>query len=84
MKNKISVEDVISALDKVEEPELHDSLVKLHMVRNVKIEGETVSFDPILTTPACPLKNEIESSARFCPICGVKIERKESSSEQRN
>ena len=64
MKKLITVEDVISALDKVEEPELHDSLVKLHMIQNVKIEGETVSFDLILTTPACPLKKEIESSAR--------------------
>ncbi len=64
MKNIITIENVLSALDQVEEPELHDSLVKLHMIENVKIDGETVSFDLILTTPACPLKKEIESSAR--------------------
>ncbi len=64
MKNNITEKDVLSALDKVEEPELHDSLVKLHMIQNIAVEGEKVSFDLILTTPACPLKREIESSAR--------------------
>jgi ATP-binding protein involved in chromosome partitioning len=64
MKSKITIEEVLSALDKVEEPELHDSLVKLHMVQNINIEGDLVSFDLILTTPACPLKKQIEASAR--------------------
>ena len=64
MKKTITENEVLAALDKVEEPELHDSLVKLHMIQNIKIEEGKIGFDLILTTPACPLKKEIESSAR--------------------
>jgi ATP-binding protein involved in chromosome partitioning len=64
MSKKLTVNDVLAALDKVEEPELHASLVSLHMVQNIVIEDGRVAFDLILTTPACPLKGQIEASAR--------------------
>jgi ATP-binding protein involved in chromosome partitioning len=64
MKKNITDQDVLKALDQVEEPELHASLVSLHMVQNVVVKDNKVSFDLILTTPACPLKKEIEASAR--------------------
>ncbi len=56
MKKSITEQDVLDALDQVEEPELHASLVSLHMVQNIVVKGDAVSFDLILTTPACPLK----------------------------
>jgi ATP-binding protein involved in chromosome partitioning len=56
MTNKITREAVLAALSKVQEPELHQDLVTLGMVRELKIEGETVSFTVMLTTPACPLR----------------------------
>jgi ATP-binding protein involved in chromosome partitioning len=34
------------------------------MIRDVKVEGEKVSFTVILTTPACPLKSRIERECR--------------------
>jgi ATP-binding protein involved in chromosome partitioning len=69
----ITEQDVLSALDLVEEPELHASLVNLNMIQNVKVDGDQVSFDLILTTPACPLKKEIEASAREAVLdLGVK------------
>jgi ATP-binding protein involved in chromosome partitioning len=73
MKKNITEKDVLNALDQVEEPELHASLVSLHMVQNIVVRGEAVSFDLILTTPACPLKSEIEASARKAVMAlGVK------------
>jgi ATP-binding protein involved in chromosome partitioning len=36
----------------------------LNMVRDLVIQGETVSFSIMLTTPACPLKGRIEKEAR--------------------
>jgi len=73
MAKSITEQDVINALDQVEEPELHASLVSLHMVQNIVVNDNQVSFDLILTTPACPLKREIEDSARNAVLAlGVK------------
>ncbi len=60
----LTLEQVLSALSKVIEPELHRDLVSLNMVRDVEIKGSSVSFTVMLTTPACPLKDEIENQAR--------------------
>jgi ATP-binding protein involved in chromosome partitioning len=56
--------DILSALSKVQEPELHKDLVTLNMIRDIKIEDGEVSFTIVLTTPACPLKSQIEREAR--------------------
>jgi ATP-binding protein involved in chromosome partitioning len=34
------------------------------MIRDVRIEGDVVYFTVLLTTPACPLRNQIEQQAR--------------------
>lgn len=52
-------EDILKALATVEEPDLKKDLVTLNMVKNVKVDGKKVSFEVILTTPACPLKELI-------------------------
>ncbi len=57
-------EAVLAALSKVNEPELHKDLVSLNMVRDLQIEGGKVSFTVVLTTPACPLKHQIERESR--------------------
>ena len=61
---KITREAVLAALSKVQEPELHQDLVSLGMVRDLKIEGDAVSFSVMLTTPACPLRGRIEKESR--------------------
>jgi ATP-binding protein involved in chromosome partitioning len=63
-QNKISEESVLSALSKVQEPELHRDLVSLNMIHDIKIESGRVSFTVMLTTPACPLKTQIEREAK--------------------
>lgn len=60
----ISNDDVLKVLSTVMEPELHQDLISLKMVEEIQIKGSTVSFKIILTTPACPLKETIESEAR--------------------
>jgi ATP-binding protein involved in chromosome partitioning len=64
MPNNITSEIVLAALSKVQDPELHRDLVSLNMIRDIKIKGGSVSFDIVLTTPACPLKSTIEKQAR--------------------
>lgn len=56
--------DVLAALGKVQEPELHKDLVSLNMIRDISISGGEVNFTLVLTTPACPLRTLIEKEAR--------------------
>jgi ATP-binding protein involved in chromosome partitioning len=63
-QGSVSEQTVIAALSKVQEPELHKDLVTLNMIRDLKIEGEKVTFTVVLTTPACPLRSTIEREAR--------------------
>ena len=60
----ITRETVLAALSQVQEPELHQDLVSLGMVRDLTIDGQAVSFSVMLTTPACPLRGRIEKEAR--------------------
>jgi ATP-binding protein involved in chromosome partitioning len=56
--------DVLDALRTVNDPDLHRDLVTLGMVEEVKVEDGAVSFTLVLTTAACPLKEQIENDAR--------------------
>ena len=51
---------VIEAMRTVQEPELGRDLISLDMVKDVVIDGSTLSLKIELTTPACPLKDELE------------------------
>ncbi|HEY5486723.1 MAG TPA: P-loop NTPase, partial [Candidatus Limnocylindrales bacterium] len=52
---------VLKALSTVQEPELGGNLISRNMVKDLVVEGARVSFTIELTTPACPLKDEIEA-----------------------
>ena len=55
-------EQILNALRHVQEPDLGKDLVTLNMVKDIKIEGNHVSFTVVLTTPACPLKDLIRNA----------------------
>jgi ATP-binding protein involved in chromosome partitioning len=50
---------VLKALATVQEPELGGDLVARNMIKDLVIDGARVAFTIELTTPACPLKDEI-------------------------
>jgi ATP-binding protein involved in chromosome partitioning len=56
--------EIIEALRPVEDPELHRSIVDLGMVKEVTGTGAEVQVTVALTTPGCPLKNEINTRVR--------------------
>jgi len=62
--NPVSEEAVMAALSKVQEPELHNDLVSLNMIQDVQINDGEVGFTVMLTTPACPLRDQIERESR--------------------
>jgi ATP-binding protein involved in chromosome partitioning len=55
---------VLEALKSVNDPELHKDLVSLGMVEKIAVEGGRIGVRINLTTPACPLKGQIESEVR--------------------
>jgi ATP-binding protein involved in chromosome partitioning len=62
--NTLSEAAVLDALRLVQEPELGGDLISRNMVKDLQIAGADVAFTIELTTPACPLKDEIESDVR--------------------
>jgi len=50
----------MAALATVKDPELHRDIVSLNMVKELVIDGGRVALTVELTTPACPLKGQIE------------------------
>ena len=60
----ITQEQIYNALRNVEDPDLKKDLVTLHMIEDLKIDGNKVSFSVVLTTPACPMKAMLENACR--------------------
>jgi ATP-binding protein involved in chromosome partitioning len=56
--------DVLAALKGVKDPEIHRDLVDLGMIKDVRITDGTIALTVNLTTPACPLKAQIERDVR--------------------
>jgi ATP-binding protein involved in chromosome partitioning len=69
----VSAESVLAALRHVVDPDLHRDVVSLGFVQDLKIDGGRVCFRLELTTPACPVKDEMqrEAKARVAEIPGV-------------
>jgi ATP-binding protein involved in chromosome partitioning len=63
-ESEVTEQQVLDALSQVIEPELHRDLVTLNMIKDVKIEGGVVSFTINLTTPACPMRKQMEERSR--------------------
>lgn len=57
-------QDILKALSHVEDPDLKKDLVTLNMVRDIRITEAGIAFSVYLTTPACPLKDLIETACR--------------------
>src|SRR6266516_2415985 len=55
---------VLDALRQIKDPDLHKDIVTLGFIKDLKIDNGDVSFRIVLTTPACPVKSEMEAAAR--------------------
>jgi ATP-binding protein involved in chromosome partitioning len=59
----ITEKAVLDALRAVEDPDFHKDIVSLGFVKDVKVEGSSVSFRIVLTTPACPVRERFRTQA---------------------
>src|SRR6267378_5866695 len=62
--SQVTEQLVLDALRQIKDPDLHKDIVTLGFIKDLKIDGGTVSFRIVLTTPACPVKAEMESAAQ--------------------
>ena len=60
----VTVDQVLSSLKKVVDPELHKDIVSMGMIKDVIINDGKVAFTLELTTPACPFNSDIEQDVR--------------------
>ena len=54
---------VLEALKVVQDPDLGRDIVSLNFVKELRIDGGLVTFDIELTTPACPVKEQMHDQA---------------------
>jgi ATP-binding protein involved in chromosome partitioning len=69
---------VLEALRVVQDPDLGRDIVSLDFVKDVRVEGGEVSFVIELTTPACPVKDQMHDQAvaavsALDGVTGVKV-----------
>jgi ATP-binding protein involved in chromosome partitioning len=62
--SQITEELVLESLKQIIDPDLRKDIVTLGFIRDLAIDGGDVSFRIVLTTPACPVKEEMETQAR--------------------
>lgn len=62
--SQLSEELILDSLKAIIDPDLRKDIVTLGFVRDVEIDRGDVSFRIVLTTPACPVKEEMETQAR--------------------
>ena len=59
----VTKEQVLSVLREVQDPDLHKDIVTLGFVKDVAVRGSEVDVTIELTTPACPVRDQMKSQA---------------------
>ena len=76
-------EAVLAALKTVQDPELHKDIVTLGMVKDLTVTDGKVSLMVELTTPACPLKDQIKADLNVARTPSEKYLEAEEASKMR-
>ncbi len=64
MSSSISPQDVLNALRSVKDPDLGRDIVTLGFIKELEVGDSRVSFALQLTTPACPVRDQLVAQAR--------------------
>ncbi|HEY8477402.1 MAG TPA: Mrp/NBP35 family ATP-binding protein [Chloroflexota bacterium] len=64
MAQTVTEQQVLDALRTVIDPDLHRDIVSLGFVKDLRIDGGKVAFVLQLTTPACPVKDQMKEWCR--------------------
>lgn len=61
---KITEQQILHALSQVEDPDFKKDLVSLNMIKDLLFDDNGIKFTIELTTPACPMKEKLETDCR--------------------
>src|SRR5271157_3511654 len=64
MSSQVSPQDVVNALRAVKDPDLGRDIVTLGFIKELEVGDNRVSFALQLTTPACPVRDQLVAQAR--------------------
>ena len=59
----LTQETILNSLKAIQDPDLHKDIVTLGFIKDIKINGGAVDFSIELTTPACPVKDQMKAQA---------------------
>lgn len=71
----VSEEQVLGVLRTIQDPDLHKDIVALGFVKDIKIHDGRVDFTIELTTPACPVRDQMkmEAEEKVAALPGVSL-----------
>lgn len=61
--SELTERTILNALQAIKDPDLHHDVVSLGFIQDVRISDGNVSFKFVLTTPACPVRDELQRQA---------------------
>jgi ATP-binding protein involved in chromosome partitioning len=62
-ERSVTETEILQQLRKIKDPDLGKDVVSLGFIKNISIRQGDVSFDFVLTTPACPAKDQMREDA---------------------
>ena len=63
--NRVTTQEaILQALPTIRDPDLGRDIVSLGLIKGLKVSGENISFSIELTTPACPVRDQMKEEAR--------------------
>ncbi|MCC7013941.1 MAG: Mrp/NBP35 family ATP-binding protein [Planctomycetes bacterium] len=85
-KKDLTEARVLDALRQVQDPDLHQDIVSLGFVKKVELGDDSVSVVINLTTPACPVKDQMKAQAEqlLRALPGVKTVKVEMTADVRH
>ena len=60
----VNEQAILGALKKIQDPDLHRDIVSLGFIKGLHVDDGKVAFTIELTTPACPVRQQMEEAAR--------------------
>ena len=63
MTKSLNEQTILEALTRVKDPDLQRDIVSLNFVKDLKIDGRNVALTIELTTPACPVREELKAAS---------------------
>jgi ATP-binding protein involved in chromosome partitioning len=63
MEKLMTRDEILSVLKNIKDPDLHRDIVSLGFIKKVEVDDEIVNIEIQLTTPACPVRDEMKSQA---------------------